>query len=103
MDLSVSEGSESSRRMLGPCLSGPNAQIDLPAKTSQSYFVWKNSPLFLVGQSMLTCPDSISSAKPCKMQTLRKQHDNNSSAAKEASHPSNCVLKGSGGIKIGIQ
>ena len=64
--LSTSDGSESSSRIFGPCLSGPNAQMDLAARTSQSYLVWKNSPRLLSGQSMLTCPDSMSSASPCK-------------------------------------
>ena len=30
--------------MLGPVVSGPNAQMDRAASKSQSYLVWKNSP-----------------------------------------------------------
>lgn len=46
------------------CLSGPKAQIDRAASRSQSYFVWKKSPSFFRGQSMLTTPFSMSSASP---------------------------------------
>lgn len=44
----TSEGSVSSTRMFGPVVSGPNAQMDLAASRSQSYFVWKNSPSFFL-------------------------------------------------------
>ena len=52
--LSTSEGSVSSTRMLGPVVVGPNAQMEREASTSQSYFARKNSPIFFVGQSILT-------------------------------------------------
>lgn len=44
----TSEGSVSSTRILGPELSGPNAQIERAASKSQSYLVWKNSPNFFL-------------------------------------------------------
>lgn len=40
--LSVSDGSVSSNKALGPNLVGPNAHTDLEAKISQSYFFSKN-------------------------------------------------------------
>lgn len=46
--LSTSEGRVSSTRILGPELSGPNAQIERAASKSQSYLVWKNSPSFFL-------------------------------------------------------
>lgn len=46
--LSTSEGNVSSTRILGPVLSGPNAQIERAASKSQSYFDWKNSPNFFL-------------------------------------------------------
>ena len=63
-DLSTSDGSVSSNRIFGPCVSGPNAQMDRAASTSQSYLLWKKSPSRRFGQSILTVPASISSAKP---------------------------------------
>lgn len=52
----ASLGRVSSTRMLGPSISGPNAQIDRAARRSQSYLAWKNSPKVFLSHSMLTCP-----------------------------------------------
>lgn len=46
--LSTSEGNVSSTRILGPVISGPNAQIERAASKSQSYLDWKNSPNFFL-------------------------------------------------------
>jgi len=50
--------------MLGPVVSGPNAQIDRAASRSQSYLVWKNSPSLFLGQVICTTSFSMSSASP---------------------------------------
>lgn len=63
--LSTSAGSVSSSRMLGPCLSGPNAQTALEASTSQLYLSLKKSVTFFLGQSRLMCPCSMSLSRPC--------------------------------------
>ena len=47
----TSEGRVSSTRMLGPVLSGPKAQMDRAASKSQSYLVWKNSPIRFLGNN----------------------------------------------------
>ena len=60
----TSDGRVSSTRMLGPEESGPNAQIDRAARRSQSYFVWKNSPIFFLLHEICTVPCSMSSASP---------------------------------------
>ena len=44
----TSEGRVSSTRMFGPVFSGPKAQIERAASRSQSYLVWKNSPIFFL-------------------------------------------------------
>lgn len=49
--LSTSDGRVSSTKMLGPELSGPNAQIERAASKSQSYLVWKNSPSFFLSSN----------------------------------------------------
>mmetsp|Transcript_20010 Transcript_20010/g.60456 ORF Transcript_20010/g.60456 Transcript_20010/m.60456 type:complete len:208 (-) Transcript_20010:2063-2686(-) len=62
--LSTSDDSVSSTRMFAPWRSGPKAQMERAARRSHSYFSWKKAPTFLRGQSMLTAPPSISSARP---------------------------------------
>ena len=49
--MSTSDGNVSSTKMLGPELSGPNAQIERAASKSQSYLVWKNSPSFFLSSN----------------------------------------------------
>ena len=60
----TSDGNVSSTRILGPVVSGPNAQMDLAARRSQSYLVWKNSPNRFLGHVICTTSFSMSSARP---------------------------------------
>lgn len=62
--LLTSDGSVSSTKIFGPFISGPKAHIDLAASKSQSYLVWKNSPIRLLFQPIETTSFSISSAIP---------------------------------------
>ena len=62
--LSTSDGSVSSTSTLAPQSSGPNAHIDRAASRSQSYLLWKNSPMVFLSHEIFTAPLSMSLANP---------------------------------------
>mmetsp|Transcript_43904 Transcript_43904/g.104404 ORF Transcript_43904/g.104404 Transcript_43904/m.104404 type:complete len:277 (+) Transcript_43904:472-1302(+) len=62
--LSTSDGRVSSTRTLGPLTSGPKAQTERAASTSQSYLLWRKAAWRLRSHAVLISPFSMSSARP---------------------------------------